>query len=139
PNQLWGLVWGIAVFGELRGGSPALYWRVIGGSLLMAAGAGAIALASAPSREHRRWQEAGARESNRYGVDPAYVAAGMAGEDARGARAAHTRGPPGGALLAGAGGGLVGIAWGARVAWSPGWPAVRRGAYIVLVSGILVG
>src|SRR5207249_2190531 len=54
-NQLWGLVWGIAVFGELRGGSPALYWRVIGGSLLMAAGAGAIALASAPSREHRRW------------------------------------------------------------------------------------
>src|SRR5207249_1090113 len=72
-NQLWGLVWGIAVFGELGGGSPALYWRVIGGSLLMAAGAGAIALASAPSREHRRWQEAGARESNRYGVDPAYV------------------------------------------------------------------
>src|SRR5213079_2762351 len=28
-NQLWGLVWGIAVFGELGGGSPALYWRVI--------------------------------------------------------------------------------------------------------------
>src|SRR5205809_360302 len=54
-NQLWGLVWGIAVFGELGGGTAALYWRVIGGSLLMAAGAGAIALASAPSREHRRW------------------------------------------------------------------------------------
>src|SRR5438874_3457 len=114
-NQLWGLVWGIAVFGELRGGSPALYWRVIGGSLLMAAGAGAIALASAPSREHRRWQEAGARESNRYGVDPAYVAAGMAGEDARGPRAANRRGPLDWLLVAGATAVFVGFAAVARV------------------------
>src|SRR5437899_11439998 len=80
-NQLWGVLWGVCVFGELAGGGSALHWRVIGGSLLMAAGAGAIALASAPGREHRRWQEAGARESARYHVDPAYVAAGMAGED----------------------------------------------------------
>src|SRR5947207_1911659 len=114
-NQLWGLVWGIAVFGELGGGSPALYWRVIGGSLLMAAGAGAIALASAPSREHRRWQEAGARESNRYGVDPAYVAAGMAGEDARGPRAAIRRGPLDWLLVAGATAVFVGFAAVARV------------------------
>jgi len=114
-NQLWGLVWGIAVFGELGGGSPALYWRVIGGSLLMAAGAGAIALASAPSREHRRWQEAGARESNRYGVDPAYVAAGMAGEDARGPRAATRRGPLDWLLVAGATAVFVGFAAVARV------------------------
>src|SRR6184192_3280814 len=114
-NQLWGLVWGIAVFGELGGGSPALYWRVIGGSLLMAAGAGAIALASAPSREHRRWQEAGARESNRYGVDPAYVAAGMAGEDARGPRAANRRGPLDWLLVAGATAVFVGFAAVARV------------------------
>jgi hypothetical protein len=54
---------------------------VVGGSLLMALGAGAIALASASGAEHKRWQEAGARESARYGVDPAYVAAGMSGED----------------------------------------------------------
>jgi glucose uptake protein GlcU len=77
-NQLWGLLWGMLVFGELAGGGRG---AVIAGSLLMAAGAGAIALASAPAREHRRWQEAGARESARYGVDPAYVAARMAGED----------------------------------------------------------
>src|SRR2546427_739147 len=114
-NQLWGLAWGIAVFGELGGGSPALYWRVIGGSLLMAAGAGAIALASAPSREHRRWQEAGARESARYGVDPAYVAAGMAGEDARGPRAATRRGPLDWLLVAGATAVFVGFAAVARV------------------------
>jgi hypothetical protein len=64
------------VFGELANGGRG---AVIAGSLLMAAGAGAIAFASAPAREYRRWQEAGARESARYGVDPAYVAARMAG------------------------------------------------------------
>jgi drug/metabolite transporter (DMT)-like permease len=80
-NQLWGLAWGILVFGERGGGN------VIGGSLLMAAGAGAIALASATGGEHRRWQDAAARECARYGVDPAYVAARMAGEDASAARA----------------------------------------------------
>lgn len=83
-NQLWGLLWGILVFGELAGGGRG---AVIAGSLLMAAGAGAIALASAPGREHRRWQEAGARESARYGVDPSYVATRMAGDDAGAARA----------------------------------------------------
>jgi len=83
-NQLWGLLWGMLVFGELAGGGRG---AVIAGSLLMAAGAGAIALASAPGREYRRWQEAGARESARYGVDPAYVAARMAGDDASAARA----------------------------------------------------
>src|SRR2546425_3875645 len=114
-NQLWGLVWGIAVFGELKGGNPALYGRVIGGSLLMAAGAVAIALGTAPGREHRRWQEAGARESARYGVDPAYVAAGMAGEDAGVARAGRSRRSPlDWLLVAGATAGIVGVAAVAR-------------------------
>jgi len=86
-NQLWGLLWGMLVFGELAGGGRS---AVIAGSLLMAAGAGVIALASAPGREYRRWQEAGARESARYGVDPSYVAARMAGDDAGAARARHS-------------------------------------------------
>lgn len=76
-NQLWGLLWGMLVFGELASGGRG---AVIAGSLLMAAGAGAIAFASAPGKEYRRWQEAGARESARYGVDPSYVAARMAGD-----------------------------------------------------------
>src|SRR2546426_5766374 len=84
-NQLWGLVWGIAVFGELKGGGLALYGRVIGGSLLMAAGAGAIALATARAREDRGWQDAAARESARYGVGPAHVAAGPGGGESGGA------------------------------------------------------
>ena len=35
-NQLWGLLWGVLVFGELLGGTRALCAQVIGGSLVMA-------------------------------------------------------------------------------------------------------
>lgn len=79
-NQLWGLAWGLLVFGELQGRSAATHGQVIGGSLLMALGAAAIALASATGGEHRRWQEAAEREGSRYGIDPAYVRAALAGE-----------------------------------------------------------
>src|ERR1700747_3671606 len=81
-NQLWGLAWGLLVFGELQGRSAATHGQVIGGSLLMALGAAAIALASATGGEHRRWQEAAEREGSRYGIDPAYVRAALAGESA---------------------------------------------------------
>ena len=81
-NQLWGLLWGILVFGELHGRSASLYAQVVGGSLLMAAGAGAIALSSVSGKEHERWQEAAQREGQRYGVGADYVQAGLAGEDA---------------------------------------------------------
>src|SRR2546421_632672 len=70
-NQLWGLVWGLLVFGELRGGAATTYGQVIGGALLVALGAVAIALASATGAEHRRWQGAATREGDRYGIDPA--------------------------------------------------------------------
>src|SRR6202049_2056148 len=48
-NQLWGLLWGILVFGELHGRGHSLYAQVIGGSLLMMAGVAAIAFSSATS------------------------------------------------------------------------------------------
>src|SRR5438309_5527873 len=134
-NQLWGLLWGVCVFGELAGGGSALHWRVIGGSLLMAAGAGAIALASAPGREHRRWQEAGARESARYHVDPAYVAAGMAGEDTHVTRAG--RGPLDWVLVAIATAVFVGFAALARVpVLALGWRWAA--ALIVALLAVLV-
>ena len=79
-NQLWGLAWGLLVFGELRGHAATTYGQVIGGSILMALGAVAIALASATGAEHLRWQEAADREGARYGIDPAYVQAALAGE-----------------------------------------------------------
>jgi len=78
-NQLWGLLWGILVFHELRGGSQAVYMQVAGGSLLMALGALAIALSSATAREHSSWQDAADREGQRYGVEDEYVRAGMEG------------------------------------------------------------
>src|SRR5213076_3148944 len=79
-NQLWGLAWGLLVFGELRGHAAATYGQVIGRSLFMPLGAVAIALASATGAEHIRWQEAAERERARYGIDPAYVRAALAGE-----------------------------------------------------------
>lgn len=85
-NQLWGLLWGVLVFGELHGRSPSLYAKVIGGSLLMVAGAGAIALSSVTREEHSRWHEAAHREGKRYGVTADYVQAGLAGENSNSAR-----------------------------------------------------
>src|SRR5271163_2646896 len=81
-NQLWGLLWGILVFGELHGRSASLYAQVIGGSLLMAAGAGAIALSSVTGKEHARWKQAADREGQRYKVDAGYVQAALSGNDA---------------------------------------------------------
>lgn len=78
-NQLWGLLWGILVFGELHGRGSLLYTQVIGGSLVMTAGAAAIALSSAPAREHERWQAAAMRESALYGIAVDYVRAGLEG------------------------------------------------------------
>lgn len=80
-NQLWGLMWGTLVFGELSSASGATLTRVIGGSLLMAVGAGAIALSSANEDEHARWQKAAAREAEKYGVDAEYVQARLVGEE----------------------------------------------------------
>ena len=80
-NQLWGLLWGIFVFGELRGGPHGLLTKVIAGSIVMAIGAGVIAFASVSQSEHSRWRDAAAREGERYGVDPAYTRERVAGRD----------------------------------------------------------
>jgi hypothetical protein len=81
-NQLWGLLWGILVFGELRAAPHSVLAQVIGGSIVMAIGAGLIALSSVSTSEHRRWEEAAANEGSRYDVDPEYTKARIAGEAA---------------------------------------------------------
>jgi glucose uptake protein GlcU len=78
-NQLWGLLWGILVFRELHGRSSSIYLEVIGGSLLMMLGVGAIAFSSATGQEQTRWKEAAIRESDRYGVAADFVEARMDG------------------------------------------------------------
>jgi len=81
-NQLWGLLWGILVFGELHGRGHSLYAQVIGGSLLMMAGVAAIALSSATSSEQSRWKQAAHREGQRYNIAADYVEARMDGRQA---------------------------------------------------------
>ncbi len=80
-NQLWGLLWGILVFGELRGRANSVYALVIGGSVIMALGAAVIAISSVNRDEHQRWHEAAHREARRYGVDASYVQAGFEGKN----------------------------------------------------------
>src|SRR5262249_56334594 len=67
------------VFGELRGLGVLVYAQVIGGSVMVAAGAAAIAFSSAPPEERERWQAAAMRESKLYGTDVEYVRAGLEG------------------------------------------------------------
>jgi glucose uptake protein GlcU len=83
-NQLWGLLWGIFVFGELHGSGASTYMQVIGGSLLMMLGIGAIALSSATGTEQAQWQEAALRECRRYGLDKEHVKARLQGAAASG-------------------------------------------------------
>ena len=89
-NQLWGLVWATMVFSELHGLRWNIYAQVIAGSLLMAAGALAIAFSSATPDEYRSWKEAAERESTLYGIEPAYVVAHMEGANQDATRARRT-------------------------------------------------
>src|ERR1700688_1108028 len=83
-NQLWGLLWGIFVFGELHGSGASTYMQVIGGSLLMMVGVAAIAFSSATGAEQAQWAAATERECQRYGLNSQFVAARMQGEDVSG-------------------------------------------------------
>jgi drug/metabolite transporter (DMT)-like permease len=135
-NQLWGLLWGLLVFGELRGGAAATYGQVIGGSLLMALGAVAIAFASATGAEHGRWQEAAARDAARYGTDPAYVRAALAGESV--SAPSRRRTWLDWTLVGGATAVFVGLGAMARVpslALGWGWVAGLTAAMLVLLGG----
>src|SRR6202050_5189355 len=79
-TRIWGLLWGVFVFGELHGRSASVYAQVVGGSLLMMLGVGAIAFSSATGKEQTRWKEAAQREGVRYGVAADYVEARMNGQ-----------------------------------------------------------
>jgi drug/metabolite transporter (DMT)-like permease len=89
-NQLWGLAWSALVFGELVHVSAAGRWLIVGGSVLMIAGAALISSAAAPAREQASRREAISRECARYGLSfedcvAAQVGA-MRGDDGRSGR-----------------------------------------------------
>src|SRR6202165_200578 len=83
-NQLWGLLWGILVFGELHGRGTSIYLQVIGGSALMMVGVAAIAFSSATGKEQLQWKQSAQREVRRYGVAADYVEARMDGRQTAG-------------------------------------------------------
>jgi hypothetical protein len=80
-NQLWGLAWGALVFGELSGADTATRTLVLAGSVVMIAGAAAIASAAATEGEQTARSQAVARECVRYGLDSSQVEAALAGEE----------------------------------------------------------
>jgi drug/metabolite transporter (DMT)-like permease len=133
-NQLWGMLWGILVFGELHGREHAAYVQVIGGSLLMMLGVGAIALSSASDKEQSRWRDAAQQESDRYGVAADYVQARMDGRQATGEVPPKRRAVDG-ILIAGATAVFVGFARIARVPeLSIHWgPALALGAAMLIL------
>ena len=83
-NQLWGLLWGVLVFGELHGRSTTTYIQVIGGSLLMILGVGAIAFSGTTRQEDSQWRAAAKRESIRYGLSADFVEARLEGRQSSG-------------------------------------------------------
>ncbi len=83
-NQLWGLLWGIFVFGELHGSGTSTYMQVIGGSLLMMLGVAAIAFSAATGEEQMQWKAASRRECDRYSLPTDYVEARMQGSQLAG-------------------------------------------------------
>ena len=113
-NQIWGLLWGVFVFGELHGRGASTYMQVVGGSLLMMLGVGAIAFSSASGAERVRWREAAAREGVRYGVAADYVEARMDGRRSEG-EVVPARGGWDLVLIVAATGVFVVFAWMARV------------------------
>jgi drug/metabolite transporter (DMT)-like permease len=124
-NQLWGLLWGLFVFGELHGMAAGHYARVIGGSLLMAAGAGAIALASVTRLEHAHWRDAAQREAVRYGIAQEFLNSGIAESTTANAASAPSRSRLDWLLVAAASGVFLYLASVARTPQiSFHWPAL---------------
>jgi drug/metabolite transporter (DMT)-like permease len=80
-NQLWGLAWGVLVFGELANQGATAQALVIAGSLVMICGATAISFAEAPASEQSSWRRAMLRECGRYGLDPVRVEATLHGQE----------------------------------------------------------
>jgi len=136
-NQLWGLAWGVLVFGELHGIDSTSKILVIAGSLVMIAGATAISFAEAPEQEQTSWQRAMQRECDLYGLDPVRVSATLRGEDPLSKNRKAGRRPWEWLIIAGAIGLFIWLGSGAEkqsIAMNPVWMAVLIAASLVLLA-----
>jgi glucose uptake protein GlcU len=68
-NQMWGLAWGVLVFGELAHADAAHKLLVVAGSLVMILGALIVSTAVATEREHASTHDTLVRECERYNLD----------------------------------------------------------------------
>jgi glucose uptake protein GlcU len=68
-NQMWGLAWGVLVFGEMAHADLTHKLLVAAGSLVMILGALAISTAVATERENARTKQALRRECDRHSLD----------------------------------------------------------------------
>jgi drug/metabolite transporter (DMT)-like permease len=81
-NQLWGLAWGALVFGEMNGKDTVARALILGGTIVMAAGAWAISWAEVPDSERAAWRVAVERECLRYGLKREHLIAILEGAEA---------------------------------------------------------
>jgi drug/metabolite transporter (DMT)-like permease len=140
-NQLWGLAWGVLVFGELAGQGSAARMLVVSGSLVMIAGAVAISLAEAPESEQTSWRAAMDRECARYGLNTARVLAAVEGGDPISGRRGRRWWEV--IVLAGAVAAFVWLAIGADrrpISANLGWMAVLSAATVLflVIGGVLL-
>ena len=136
-NQLWGLAWGVLVFGELAHMAGIAQTLIVAGSLIMIAGAIAISLAEAPAAEQREWQAAMERECLRYGLDRERVAAALTGSAANGGSRSSRRWWEI-LIVAAAVAIFVWLGWHAQrqaIAVDPLWLAILAAASLVLLIG----
>jgi glucose uptake protein GlcU len=68
-NQMWGLAWGVLVFGEMAYADLGHKLLVAAGSLVMILGALAVSTAVATEGENAQTKQALLRECNRYGLE----------------------------------------------------------------------
>lgn len=81
-NQLWGLAWGVLVFGEFAHMPDSVRALVFFASAIMIAGALAITSASASAKEQDSCMSAIARECSRYRLNFQKVVEAYSGQDA---------------------------------------------------------
>ncbi len=141
-NQIWGLAWGVLVFGELAGEGTLVRILIGAGSLLMILGAAAICSAEAPETEQSSWRVAVERECRRYDLPPEQLAAAMRGEEAEDRQNVPRRWWEF-VIMAAAVAAFVALAMGARsqpLAMNFGWMAVLLAFTLLflVVCGILL-
>jgi drug/metabolite transporter (DMT)-like permease len=80
-NQLWGLAWGVLVFGGLAATGVLHHVVIVAGSVVMLLGTLGISTSVASSEEHSATRQAILRECDRYSLDYLHALNAQSGQD----------------------------------------------------------